>query len=413
MATADGRPLLKVRFADPAAFSAEYSANLVNGGAFVPGAQGIDLRTAVEVRLELAFAKATVALAGEVVHCVTPEMASMGGQPGIAVQFSESATVVRAKLEPLRAAAGAAEYRGADTGRRRSARAKARVLARVERGEETYDGFTRDISRSGVLLSLPGEGPKVGERVRITLNEPESRESLRVGGVAVRRVEKAGSVNAVAIEFEPGPAERDALERFVDRVQSTQHARRLGGVQGSLDALGVSSLLQMLATNAPEGTLVLRQDQEEGVIGFEAGLVCFVQLGGTRGLKALVRLFDWKQGSFEFHARVDRIEAGDERLPLPVEAAVLEALRLLEEERGLSTVPFPDEAVPTVVKRPGAEKLGRAEAAVLDLARAGLSVRRILDIVPEPATEVHRALRALVARGLVVIESPEMLPASR
>jgi len=45
------------------------------------------------------------------------------------------------------------------------------------------------------------------------------------------------------------------------------------------------------------------------------------------------------------------------------------------------------------------EDLSKVEAAVLDLARAGFTVRRIVDFIPEPDSEIYRALASLRDRG--------------
>ena len=63
---------------------------------------------------------------------------------------------------------------------------------------------------------------------------------------------------------------------------------------------------------------------------------------------------------------------------------------------------FPGDATPQVA---GAladqDDLSKVEAAVLDLARAGFTVRRIVDFIPEPDSEVYRALESLSDRGAI------------
>ena len=39
------------------------------------------------------------------------------------------------------------------------------------------------------------------------------------------------------------------------------------------------------------------------------------------------------------------------------------------------------------------------------MARAGFSVQRILDVIPEPDTEIYRALEALFAEGVIRLET--------
>ncbi|MBW2271612.1 MAG: hypothetical protein JRH16_23945, partial [Deltaproteobacteria bacterium] len=49
-------------------------------------------------------------------------------------------------------------------------------------------------------------------------------------------------------------------------------------------------------------------------------------------------------------------------------------------------------------------ELGKTEEAVLDLALVGMSVDRMLGVIPEPESEIHAAFDTLVERGLITIK---------
>ncbi len=115
--------------------------------------------------------------------------------------------------------------------------------------------------------------------------------------------------------------------------------------------------------------------------------------------KALVRLMSWETGSFEFHARLDPIQQSD--APLPVDAAMLEAVRMIDEGRLLDVGRFPGEATPKVDNAADASGLSKLEAAVVDLARAGFTVQRMVDVIPEPDPEIYRALESLLDGGVL------------
>jgi hypothetical protein len=55
-----------------------------------------------------------------------------------------------------------------------------------------------------------------------------------------------------------------------------------------------------------------------------------------------------------------------------------------------------------LVEAPETE-LSKTEAAVIDLVRAGFSVRRMVAIIPEPDPEIHRALASLHDQGVIVV----------
>jgi Tfp pilus assembly protein PilZ len=395
---------LRVSFADAEAFQREYAANLANGGVFVPTQESFAMREGVRVQLILQFCGRSIELPAEVVHRVTAEMAAMGGQVGVAVQFTGTAHEIRGRLEPLSRVCGVHQFRPADPGRRAAPRVRARVPIRVEGGEEIYEGHTRDLSRTGVLVVIPGQGIEVGQYVRLTLRHPETGDALEVGGAVVRRIETAGEASAVGVHFDRPEKERADVERFVEEIQTVEHSRRLGGITGWIAEVGPANLLQMFGNASPSGTLTLRRGQQEGIIGFEGPLLGYVQLGGAVGMKALVRLLGWHDGTFEFHARLDPIETPE--APLPLDAALLEAMRQSDELSRIDRGRFPPEA--SVRVGPDAAASGanpsKLEAAVLELARAGFTVQRILEVIPEPDLEIYGALESLVDAGAIAVE---------
>ena len=386
--------VLVVSFESAEAFQREYAANLVNGGVFVASDELLELRTRVQVKLLLRFCGKQIGFVGEVVHQVTPEMAKLGSPAGVAVQFDKPAHQVREWLEPLRAASGAPEHSLPRSGKRDAPRTPARVPARVAGADAELAGHTRNLSRSGVLVSVPGQGVPVGEKVQLSLSHPTSGESMDLEGVVVRQVEEDGGGSALGIQFVPSAE----TERFVEGIQSAEHMRRLGGISGAIAELGVVNLLQMFAATAPAGTLTLRSGEHEGVIGFEGGLLRFVRLGGVSGRKALTRLVSWSEGSFEFHAHLDAVEPLE--VPLPLEAALLEAAVEQDEFGRSDRRCFRGDATPRVADASADhDDLSKVEAAVLDLARAGFTVRRIVDFIPEPDSEIYSALESLSERG--------------
>jgi hypothetical protein len=333
------------------------------------------------------------------VHVVTPELASMGATVGVAIQFELPAPELRARLEPLLAAQGISAERPQDDGRRAAPRVEARVPARIEGGDEDLEGHTRDLSQGGVMVTVPGRGLAVGESVQVTLTHPETGDTMNVEGTVARETETDGGGSDLGICFDPSEEEREAVESFVEELQNAEQTRRMGAVTGDLSALSAPEIVQMFGTTADRGTLTLRQGQREGIIGFEGGLLRYVRLGTTSGMKALLRLLGWTEGSFEFHARLDPVDQPE--APLPLEAALADAVRRLDESRGMDLSRFPADAQPCVQEDAPDDDLTKLESAVLDLVRAGLSVGRIIEVIPEPDPEVYCALDLLLDRSLI------------
>jgi hypothetical protein len=229
--------------------------------------------------------------------------------------------------------------------------------------------------------------------VRLTLEHPTSGESMQVDARVARQIETAGAVSALGIEFVTPVERRAEVEGFVEKVQTAEHTRRLGGITGAIATLGAQDLLQMFGTSASIGTLIFRRGEDEAIVAFEAGMLRYARLGPTTGMKALVRMLAWKEGVFEFHSRLDPVKHPE--APLPLEAAMLDAVRQIDEGNRIDRRRFPLAAKPRIIESAG-ELEGKTVEAVLDLARAGFSVQRILDVIPESDPEIYAALAQLL-----------------
>lgn len=398
-----GATRLRLSFTDGPAFWREYEQNLKQGGLFLVTDQALELRSPVVVELDLAFSGETVYLQGEVVDRRPPELATPAAPAGVAVQLLEAVSTLRQQLGPIAAKAAPptrpAPPVAAGPERRAAPRSPARVPARVESQESTLGARTRNVSHSGALLSLEGPPVPVGATVRLTLLHPTRGETLEVDGVVARHVESEGRVAGLAVRFAPPAEEKARVERFVEELGSIEHARRLGGIMGPLEELGAVSLVQMFGASAPRGTLTLQRGEEEAVLRFEAGILRSVRLGPVSGAKALARLLAWREGRFEFHARLDA-EAPDEPLG-PLDAAVIEAVRQRDElaRLGPERIPAAARLRPARGSRGGPADAGKTQEAVLDLAAAAMPWWRILDVVPVPDAEVLAAALALLDAG--------------
>lgn len=394
-------PQLEVEYADADAFRRDYESDLVNGGVFVDTEQPVELRSSVVVRLQLRWCDQSVDLPGEVVHVVTPEMEAVGGKAGVAIQFLASASELRDRLSELGLAPESAEPEvGRET--RRAPRRLARVYARISFGDRSIEGKTRDLSRSGVLVCVEDAEISIGETVVVTLRHPTSDEELEVEGRVVREIAGEDGASAIALQFDPQLSNRLVLERFVDDVQSLEHTRRLGGISGPISELGPQSILHMFASTAPLGTIIFRNHEEEGMICFEGGLMRAARLGAASGMKALVRMLTWTAGTFEFHARLE--ESATKEAPFPLDAAIFDAVRQIDESERIDAASFPLQArlVRCAQAAPDAtDALTKVECALLDLAAAGFTVQRALEVIPEPDLEIFLALRSLIDESLL------------
>lgn len=285
--------------------------------------------------------------------------------------------------------------------RRGAQRSAARVPARIDAPNVTVAGRTRDISETGVLLSADGSELPVGKVVRLEIHNPETGEPFEVRGKVARHLHSEGTVAAVAVVFDPEPDEEEALAEVVHAVKAAEDQRVARGISGRIEELGMMNLLQMMGASSPVGTLTASTGEEEGVIAFEDGALRYARLGSLKGMKALVRMMAWTDGDFEFHSQVDRLD--DEPEPIPLPTALLEAARLMDEAVAPGLKAYPLGATFKVDTR-AFERTGGLEKtaeAVVELAMAGFTVRRILDVIPESDAEIHSAIQALVEEEIL------------
>ncbi|MCG8591889.1 MAG: PilZ domain-containing protein [Proteobacteria bacterium] len=396
-------PRLRVEFADAAEFCAEYASNLSKGGVFFPTDDTYTLRQQVQVDLVLSFCGETVELRGEIVHRVSPQMASAGGTAGVAVQFQAAPKALRDRLEPYLAYAPADAPERPE--RRAAPRDKARVQAKVETESQDLQARTRNLSQSGVLVNVSGEPLPVGDAVTLTLSHPTSGERMRVAGRVVRHQTGAdGQVQAMAIQFRDAAGNDESVEEFVSDVAAAEHSRHLGGIHGEIGEVGIENLLQMFGSCSPHGTVTLSREGEEGFVAFENGMLRGVVLGSVRGQKALARMLTWREGQFEFHARVDSEQLTDAGVPLG--AAILDAMRVLDESRR-AAAPVSPEAVLSVESTlldAQRSELSKTEEAVVDLAMVGMTVAKVVEVIPETDNDVLAAVESLRERGIVNLD---------
>jgi hypothetical protein len=285
--------------------------------------------------------------------------------------------------------------------RRRAHRSPARVPARIDAPNVSVAGRTRDISETGLLLSADGSELPVGKVVRLEIRHPGTGEPFVVRGKVARHLRGDGTVAAVAVVFDPEPEQEDELAAVVRAVKATEDQRVARGIGGQIEELGMMNLIQMMGNSSPEGTLTASSGEEEGVIAFAEGALRYARLGSMKGIKALVRMLGWSDGHFEFHSQVDALDDEDEPIPLPT--ALLEAARQMDEA-GAQGLPVLPPGVTFTVDTDALARSGgldKTAEAVVELAMASFTVRRILDVIPEPDAEIRGAIEALVESGIL------------
>jgi CheY-like chemotaxis protein len=121
------------------------------------------------------------------------------------------------------------------------------------------------------------------------------------------------------------------VKRIVDRLhleKMQKHASRPGVIQGRLEEMSVTELMQSLEMGQKSCRLRVRRNGEEAELYFTAGQCKHARLGNTEGDSVAYQVIGWLDGEFEieFGATSDRVTT-----TLSTTGLLMEAMRLMDE----------------------------------------------------------------------------------
>jgi hypothetical protein len=158
----------------------------------------------------------------------------------------------------------------------------------------------------------------------------------------------------------------------------------------------------MFVNTAPSGTLHITRGDDEGKIVFSESYILRCTLGIVSGMKALARMFGWKDGRFEFHRDLQLPEMPDD--PQPLEAAMMVASVQMDEMAHIGFDAFgPDDSfqLRSDGVRPEPDALNDLEREVFEYAADGFNVAAIADVIPAPDADIYKALVVLLDGGAI------------
>lgn len=136
-------------------------------------------------------------------------------------------------------------------------------------------------------------------------------------------------------DFVPKPFFLRDLVRLAKKVVDRLHLEKLqerasrpGVIQGRLEEMGISDLMQSLEMGQKSCRLTLRRGDEQCELYFAAGQCKHAVLGALEGDAAVYQVVTWTEGEFEidFNAASDRVTTTHSTTGL-----LMEAMRLLDE----------------------------------------------------------------------------------
>ena len=121
------------------------------------------------------------------------------------------------------------------------------------------------------------------------------------------------------------------VKKIVDRLhleKMQKHASRPGVIQGRLEEMSVTELMQSLEMGQKTCRLKLRRNGDHAELYFNAGQCKHAQLGSTEGDTVAYQVIGWLDGEFEieFGATATR-----ETITLSTTGLLMEAMRLMDE----------------------------------------------------------------------------------
>jgi hypothetical protein len=387
---------LSIRFETREQFREEFEANISRGGMFIATTDRFEMREVVDVEFDLSFCGESLRWQAEVVSQLGAELSGAGGIVGVAVQFLEASEEVRGRLAELTGIADAGPQTLESPPQRRRRRGSVRAAAEVVGYGGPTSAKAKDISDSGARVSIEGRPVPIGDPVELKILHPRTGEEIRVSGRVVRYVACQDGMYDMAVEFED--ADEPTTCAKLGDLRAAAHARRLGGINGSIAALGVPNLIQMFTASSKEGTLTLVQQAREGRVLFQSRKLRHAEIGPIKGAKAVARMLEWTDGDFEFHPSI--LPGEPENPSVSMDSIMLQALHGVDELSRLDLSGVPPDAHLGVGHEPR-EELDKLEAAVLDCATLGSSVREVLDALPQFDSEIYGALLGLIDRGVV------------
>jgi CheY-like chemotaxis protein len=120
-------------------------------------------------------------------------------------------------------------------------------------------------------------------------------------------------------------------KKIIDRLhleKLQKHASRPGVIQGRLEEMSVTELMQSLEMGQKSCRLTLKHGQEHCEMFFTSGQCKHARLGDTEGDNAVYHVIGWSDGDFEidFAANTDR-----ETTTHSTTGLLMEAMRLMDE----------------------------------------------------------------------------------
>lgn len=244
-------------------------------------------------------------------------------------------------------------------------------------------------------------------RGRIWVRDLGSRNGTVVNGESVERhCLRDGdriAIGSSLVRVRRAPPDSLSSRRAGESAEISNHS-----MSGSIDEIPLMDVLQWLATSRKTGKLEVKDPDAEriGSLHLREGKVFYAAISNADKLtpeKALMRMLNWKRGSFELDS--DVLEEVENEISMSLEHMLMEALRQEDELVALANkTPLPKGHARVALAKPCPLRWKELEeeelGLVQDMIEAG-SWWRVLDTSPTDDLTLSRTLVALKSKGVV------------
>lgn len=275
----------------------------------------------------------------------------------------------------------------------------------VEQSEDGAHALEQALQNAPDLLVLDTAVPVLGSAQLVHI----LRNNQRTSGVLIFFVGHDG---------EDLPGYRQSTDRFIPKPFNTeqllveirglyskkQRNADLGKakkeVEGDLQQISLSDLLQVFAMNHKDGVLAVTTKQKKGYIFVSSGHVINSRIGQIEGAKAFYRMLMWEQGKFRFTPGHPQTET---RITMPTDQLLMEGMRQNDEMQAqMSTFPASNTMIDLVVSSDQLpEGLRPATMEIINALTTKPRVADLIEVSPLPDYEVLQILRTLIEKKLV------------
>lgn len=290
---------------------------------------------------------------------------------------------------------------------RRDPRFPARASVEIEARSERILAETADIGCGGVLVLLRGVQLDPDEPLRLRIQHPTSGETLELPGRVANQTHCDDQLTAVGVRFLYELERSDEVARFVDGLRGLRGSGPSAPLSGSLEEATLEDVLETVANASRAGTLRLQRGRQQGRITYREGDLLSASVGLVSGLKALGRMFCWKDARFEFQPLVE--PGGAEETPMPLHGAILAAAVQRDEVDHLDlgcVGPGTAFAVDTDRLAALAHELDPLALELCENAALGFPVDVLLDMLAASDARILATLLELLEAGILGIDGP-------